>query len=176
MNEEDDRPRVSYNGYAIVFREDEDEWYCHALRLSAPKLSTLKAKIDKLDATARRVSVPALRLDHYGTASPVAVVMVAKPKDWDRPNFEEQREGRRDRVPTVWTMVSNGNSKERSKHRLDQCFFPTESNLATLAEADKMAAEIKRLETARKVTLAMIPRLTLDDLSAKGAKEEDLDE
>jgi hypothetical protein len=168
-----ERPKTDYNGRELVFHEDDDEWHCWALKLKARSIKALKRKIDKLDGEARRVSLPALKLDHYGRAVRADIVMIAKPKDWENGDWQRgQPSGKR---PTVWVLVADGNQQKREKTKLDNCIAPTESNYAALKEVDRLRAEANALEEQAKGVIAAIPRLTLDDLTAKGAAEENLD-
>lgn len=172
---------LDYNGRELTFREDLDEWSCQALKLKSKRLSALKRQIDKLDGEARRVSVAAYRVDHWGASEPVQIVMLAKANDWESLRYDEKPEKlaglHNRRVPTVWVMIPNGNhAPERRKLRLDECFFQTESNVAAMKEAERIATEIKRLEGERKSIIAAIPRLTVEDLAPHNVKEEALDD
>lgn len=169
-----ERIELEYNGRTLTFREDDDDWHCHPLKLHAKSLTALKRKIDKLDGEARRVSFPAMRVDHYGKPEAAQIVMIAKQKDWERKGYNGADYSTR--APTVWILRSKGNQQDRTKVKLDECFEPTESNLATLAEAQKLSEQAKALEEQAKATIASIPRLTLDDITAKDIKEEALDE
>lgn len=177
---------IEYKGHTLTFREMNDEWSCSTLKLTTKSLTTLKRKIDKLDGETRRVSVAAIRVgessyyDKLGT--PVQIVMLAKNADWELKRYNEDPEqkffatnGAERRVPTVWIMVPNGNQMERKKVRLDSLAFPTESTQAAIQEYARLGAEIKKLETVRESIINAIPRLTFDDLTPKGVREENLD-
>ena len=50
---------VTHRGYTITFNENSDEWYCRELSgksYSAPKLSTIKASIDRMLLSVRKKS------------------------------------------------------------------------------------------------------------------------
>jgi len=164
---------LEYNGRELMFREDDDQWSCHALRLHAKNLTALKRKIDKLDSEARRVSVPAVRLDGHNEGSRVDVVLIAKPKDWDRAGYSGDAYNQR--VPAVWVLKSGGNQQERVKVSLGGLAHANEETARSLKEVVRLRAESKRLDKEADAVVAAIPRLTLDDLAAKGATEEDLD-
>jgi hypothetical protein len=170
---QDEQIELDYNGRTIVFREDEDDWSCHALKLAAKSLSALKRKIDKLDGEARRVSVPAVRLSRYSQGERVDVVLIAKPKDWER-DWDDRHDA--PLKPCVWVMRTNGNEQRRVKVGLGELAPVTRDTLLSLQEAKRLQAESKRLDEQADAVLAGIPRLTLDDLTAKGAAEEALDE
>ena len=176
---------IEYKGRTLVFREADDEWSCHPLKLKAKSLTALKRKIDKLDGETRRVSVSAIRIgestyyDKIGT--PVQITMLAKNADWElmrydeKPNFGFATNSPEHRVPTVWVMVADGNEMARKKVRLDSLAFPSESTDAALREYERLGDEIGKLKDQRKALLDAIPRLTIDDLTPKGVKEENLD-
>jgi hypothetical protein len=177
---------IEYKGHNLTFREMDDEWSCSALKLKSKSLTALKRKLDKLDGETRRVSVAAIRVgessyyDKLGT--PVQIVMLAKNADWELKRYDEDREqkffatnGAERRVPTVWIMVADGNQMERKKVRLDSLAFPSESTEAAIREHQRLGAEIKKLEAERESIIKAIPRLTFDDLTPKGVREENLD-
>lgn len=168
-----ERIEIDYNGRTLTFDERDDEWGCWPLKLKAKSLKTLKAKIDKLDGAARRVSMPAIDLDRYGKASRVDIVLIAKPRDWERRGYSG--EAYNQRVPAVWTLAASGNSQERAKVRLDRLCAVTESNVASIKEAERLNKEARALNEQADAVIAAIPRLTLEELTAKGAEEEDLD-
>jgi hypothetical protein len=165
---------LDYNGREVTFREDDDEWHCHALKLKAKSLSALKRKIDKLDGEARRVSVPAVRLSRYGQGERVDIVLIAKPKDWDRESY--YGEGYSRRAPAVWVLRADGNEQQRVKVRVDELAPANVDTARQLEEVVRLQAESKRLDEEADKVLAGIIRLTLDDLTAKGATEEALDD
>jgi hypothetical protein len=177
---------IEYKGHTLTFREMDDEWSCSTLKLKSKSLTALKRKLDKLDGETRRVSVAAIRVgegsyyDKLGT--PVQIVMLAKNVDWELKRYDEDREqkffatnGAERRVPTVWIMVADGNQMERKKVRLDSLAFPTESTQAAIREHQRLGAEIEKLQAERESILKAIPRLTFDDLTPKGVREENLD-
>jgi hypothetical protein len=173
---------IEYNGRTVVFREADDEWGCFELKLKARSLSALKAKINKIDGLARKISCPAIRVEKYGRhlGEPAQIVMLAKGSEWERMAYDEKPEllqGLHNRrVPTVWIMVAEGNQPAtRTKVRLDELAPPTESVLASVREYERLGSEIKKLEAAKDSVLKAIPRLTIEDIAPKGVKEENLD-
>jgi hypothetical protein len=176
---------LEYNGRELMFREDDDEWYCQALKLKAKSLSSLKRKIDKLDGEARRVSAPVIIVGdrgYYSTEGERAkIVMLAKASDWESLRYDEQPEKlaglQSRRAPTVWVMRQRGNGPaERTKVRLDNCAAPTESTFASLREVERLRGEAKGLAKAADSIIAAIPRLTIDDLKPQGVKEDPFDD
>lgn len=177
---------IDYKGRTLAFREADDLWSCSALKLTAKSLTALKRKIDKLDGETRRVSVAAVRIGESGyydkVGTPVQIVMLAKNSDWELMGYNEKpndgsfaTNSRERRVPTVWIMVADGNQMERKKVRLDSLAFPSESTEASIREYERLGAEIRKLEAERKSIIQAIPRLTFDDLTPKGVREENLD-
>jgi hypothetical protein len=176
---------IDYKGRTLVFRESSDEWSCFPLKLTTKSLTTLKRKIDKLDGETRRVSVAAIQIGdgYYGKiGQPVQIVMLAKNSDWELKRYDEDRESMTfatnspdRRVPTVWIMVADGNQMNRSKVRLDTLAFPSESAQAAIHEYERLGDEIEKLRAERESILKAIPRLTFDDLTPKGVREENLD-
>lgn len=165
---------LDYNGRELAFREDRDEWSCPALKLTSKSLAALKRKIDRLDSEARRVSVSAVRIDSYRQGQRVDVVLIAKPKDWDRAGYSGEAYNRR--VPAVWVIDRSGNRDERIKVRLDSLAPADVNTFAALKEATRLQQESKRLDEQADAIIAGIILLTLDDLVARGAKEEALDD
>lgn len=177
---------IDYKGRTLVFREADDEWSCHPLKLKGKSLTALKRKIDKLDGETRRVSVSAIRIgessyyDKIGT--PVQIIMLAKNADWEMKRYDEDRESITyatnspdRRVPTVWVMVADGNQMARKKIRLDALAFPSESVQLSLQEYARIGDEIAKLKAEREAIVKAIPRLAIDDLTPKGVKEDNLD-
>lgn len=169
---------LDYNGRELVFREDDDEWYCHALKLKAKGLTALKRKVDKLDGETRRVSLPVVNLSPYSSRQGelANVVMIAKRPDWENMRFDEHPDkmiGFHDRrVPTVWVMIPDGNHPpKRSKVRLDDCALQNESTMLAWSEAKQLRAEAERLSKQADAVIAAIPRATMDDLTGKVAEE-----
>jgi hypothetical protein len=177
---------IEYKGRTLLFREDMDEWSCQALKLASKGLTALKRKIDKLDGETRRVSVAAIRVGEAGhydkVGAPVQIVMLAKNSDWELKRYDEDPEqkffatnGAERRVPTVWIMVADGNQMARKKVRLDSLAFPNESTQAAIQEYERLGEEIQKLKAERESILKAVPRLTFDDLTPKGVREENLD-
>lgn len=162
---------LDYNGRELTFREDLDRWACHALKLESKSLSALKRKIDKLDGEARRVSAPAVSLSSHSEGERCDVVLIAKPKDWDRPWDDRTKVS-----PTVWVLKMDGNEQRRVKVKLSDLAAANDETFRSLKEVKRLRAESKRLKLEADSVAEAIPRLTLDDLTAKGAKEEALDE
>lgn len=177
---------IEYKGRTLVFREADDEWSCHPLKLKAKSLTALKRKIDKLDGETRRVSIPAIRIGEAGyyekIGTSVQIVMVAKNSDWELKRYNEDPDekffattGPERRVPTVWIMVPNGNQMERKKVRLDALAAPSDSVQVSLREYARLGEEIQKLQAERESILKAVPRLAIDDLTPKGVREENLE-
>lgn len=163
---------LEHNGHTLTFRESDESWSCGPMRMEAKSLKALKAKLDKHDGQARKVTVPVYLVDHYGRSKAAQIVMIAKPKDWDR-SYAGIDSGTR--VPSVWVVQTNGNRSERSKVRLDACVAATKDNLTEITMAEEMLAEAKAFEAKARKIIADIPRMTVDDLIAKGAVEDNLE-
>lgn len=164
---------LEHNGHELRFREDDESWYCTALNLKASSLRALKAKITKLDGVTRKVAVPALLVEYRATKTTQGqIVMIAKAKDREK----EWQRSQSVPVPTVWMNVVRGNKIERLKVRLDRCIAPTTENLVLLDAVKAKVQQAEALEEEAETLLASIPRITLEDLTAKGAEEDNLDE
>jgi hypothetical protein len=177
---------IEYKGRTITFREMDDEWSCAPLKIKGKSLTAVKRKIDKLDGETRRVSVAAIRIGESGyydkVGTPVQIIMLAKRPDWELLRYDERPDVKsfatnsdERRVPTVWIMVPDGNEMVRKKVRLDSLAFPAESTQAAIREYERIGAEITKLKKQREAVLKAVPRLTFDDLTPKGVKEENLD-
>jgi len=152
------RFEIEHNGVTIVYADNEDKWVCYPLELEADKLSTLKSKITKVLAEARRVeNVPVISISRWGDASYGNATLV---------------EG-----DSVWVMLGEGykngiKSKViRSKLSMNSLVLDTPENRAALTEFRVESRRIAELTKSNEKRLADIPRVTADALKAVGGKK-----
>ena len=162
---------IDYRGYAITFSENREVWWCQALDLDAEKLSTVKAKIDRIVAASRKISnVPAIYKDYHDHLKDVTLVAIAQPR--------KERSGVEAEPSQAWCMVPgreryfdhNTGKYEyrdvlaREKLSLSQLFKDTPENRSIMAEAERLQAEIHQLGERKKATLARAEPLLLTSI------------
>jgi hypothetical protein len=171
-----DQLEITYRGYAVHYAENQDVWRCNALDLDAERLPTVKAKIDRVIAAARKLAEPLsmIRVDYHGTVKPVTVMSLAQP-----------RAGRE--VEEAWAMVpgdewyfDHAEKKrlrrevlERQKIALNQIYDDSPSNREKVAEAERLKAQIETLEDQKRALLASMSRDALAGLGIGNAAEDD---
>lgn len=166
---------IEHNGRELTFVEHDESWSCNAMNMRAKSLKALKAKLDKFDGQARRVSVPVLIVGHNGDQVRRAeIVMLAKPKDWEtvydaRDSFTRERP----KKPAVWVTSVQGNETKREKVALDRCLPISPEVREALDAAKEKFAEAKRVTEEAKAIVAGLPRLSLDELTAKSVVTDD---
>ncbi len=160
---------IEHNGRDLTFREDDETWSCREMNMTAKSLKALKSKLDKFDGQARKVSAPVLVIDHWGKTERAEIVMIAKPKDWEKTYQGSRYVG----VPSVWVTKVNGNKVERSKQKLENCLAINTENQVILDSVTTKRNEIARLEGEAKALLASIPRITIEELTTRAVGEDD---
>ncbi len=146
---------TTYNGHEITFSEGDEVWECRELGLSAPKLSTLKAKLDEIERAARRVdAVPVYFLgDGYGIQrlTPAVVTLLDE-------NHEKSL------VPKVFIILNEGRQARRMKVPIDRVAPRTpEAKAAFEAYTAADQAAHKARSEAERASKA-IPRIAVADL------------
>lgn len=163
---------IEHNGRELKFREDDETWSCWAMNMKAKSLKALKAKLDKFDGQARRVSAPVIVVDpNWHKAERADIVMIAKPKDWETADYSTM-----EKTPSVWINKIKGNQTAREKVRLDRCVEPTMDNMTVIDLAAEKYAAAKAMEAEAKKMLEDLPRISVVDLLEKGAVEDDIDD
>lgn len=154
-------PEIEYRGYVVRFSENQDVWRCWALDLEGEKLSTVKAKIDRIIAQSRKLSeaVPMMYMDHFHTAKPVRVVALAQPrKGEDSPTDAWCLVPGRERFLNHDTKTYDYRDvEERKKLPLLSLYLDTPENRAAVAEIDRLKAERMQIDRRIKDTLAEMP-------------------
>lgn len=145
---------LSYRGYAIRFGENSETWRCWSLDVEAEKLSTVKAKIDRLIAAARKLEnpVPVIYVDWHQVVKPVKVIAFAQPR--------KDRHGVVGEPTEAWCMVPDRERyfdheaketryrdvEKREKLKLEMLYVDTPENRDGLRELERITAQIKQLE------------------------------
>lgn len=147
--------KLDHNGYEITYSENEDLWRCWVLDLEAAKLSTLKDKVNKIDADNRRLSQCAVW--HIGYSGQ-AVLRNAVLVDTD----------------SVWLVTPGTEKKQRrrEKVKLESVALDTPENRALIGAyhtAGEVSAQALRAVSAAR---SAIPRATAADLRMMGAKDD----
>lgn len=139
-------PTTKHNEHEISYNEDDNSWRRPSLSVEASSLAALRAKINKIDADARRIDVPVLFRDYSG---------------WNRGRatlFEGDR--------YVW--VSQG--KTRRKEGVSGVIFDTTENRAIISEVNKEVARLQAEVKVQQARLDALPRVTMASLIAAGAE------
>ena len=155
------RLETEYNGVTIHYSENEDIWRCDALEVDGKTLSAVKEKIGKLQADARRISVPVLVIrSSYGGVSIESEGTASLLHDDGKHVWVNT-------VRVVWVGANRMKRREergRSKFLIESLFHDTPEARSLVSDvAEKVAnleAEIKR-ERSR---LDVLPRLDLSDI------------
>lgn len=111
--------QTTHHDFKVTYREDFDEWRCHALDLKAKSLTLLRKKIDKVLSVERRIdNLPVLILgdgwSHFADRVTTATATL-----FDRKNGVAQG---------VWVTYTRGNCTERKKMMLSQVWIDTPEN------------------------------------------------
>lgn len=154
-----DRPEVEYRSYVLHYAENEDVWRSYTLDLQADRLPTLKAKIDKLIATRRKLTegLPALNLGNaWSMDKAMPCTIVAKADDgqyvWVTTAHKE-----------MWRGATRVVSR-RQKLNLASLVPDTPQGRAMVAEFQRQGEEIRALQKARDEYRKSIPTIDVSDL------------
>lgn len=128
---------TEHKGYKIGYFEESDTWRCYELELTAPKLSALKAKIDKIDADARKLDrVPVVVLGGWNSRAKFGVALSWASKD------------------ALWLMID----RRRSKEPCNTIVPDGPETRAQLARADALEKQAAGLRADAAAIIAAIPR------------------
>jgi hypothetical protein len=139
-------PTIKHNEHEVSYHEDDNSWRCPSLSVEASSLAALRAKINKIDADARRINVSVLVRDYSGWNAAQATL------------FEGDR--------SVW--VSQG--KSRRKEAVSGVIFDTPENRAIISEVNKEVARLQAEVKDQQSRLGALPRVTMASLIAAGAE------
>lgn len=159
---------TKYRGHSIRWSDNEDCWACYDLSdkvRSSPKLSTIKAAIDRLYLAERKAAgVECWEISSYDGKRTPATVVEYLGKKVDRNSWSSAP----DRVFHKVAVVAKRGGAERPARRETECDklarpgaeFDAAWEIYTRAVADKKAAE-KRAASA----FAALPRLQVSDIA-----------
>lgn len=153
---------VTYRGYAVAYSENQDVWRCWSLDVEGERLPTVRAKIDKVIAAARKLDnpIPVIYVNYQDQPVPVRIMSLAQPGKDRRTQQEKEPDA-------AWCMVPGEERyfdhekraaayrpvEKREKLPLSMLYVDSPENREALAEAQRMQAEIIRLTEKRKETL-----------------------
>ena len=161
---------VNYRGYMIRFNENSDEWWCGDLSgksYASPKLSTVKAAIDRMLLSVRKESaVTCFEIGGGYTANPYKVE--AKIVEFIKTKQDHDWKGNpRPPVHIVASVAQRSGSSKASRREVNIAdLMPDTPEAHAAFERLLEAAERERIATqATKAAFDAIPRVTLDMIS-----------
>lgn len=168
-------PNISttYRGYEITYNENTEQWNCYDLESSysgkdssSPKLSTIRAKIDKMVTDMRKAAaVEAFEINTNHTSKPSKRNCIVT-------EYLGNVKGRYSWEPEITPKVAsvslrNGKSKPtRSEIAITMIMPNTREALEAYEDAAAAYREIEKARAVYAERLAAIPRLSLDDIKA----------
>lgn len=160
-------PETFYRGHKIRWSDNSDEWTCYDLSdkvRSSPKLSLIKAAIDRLYLAERKANaVPCFEIGHDGTRTESNVVEYLGAK------IQRAWSGGEQRTEHKVAVVATRKGSERPSRREAKLDDLMPSNVdvdAAWLHYQSLRAIEKRAKAAADAALKAIPRLTLDDVTA----------
>lgn len=137
--------RITYEDYEITYDERDDFWCCPTLKVTARTLSSLKAKIAKMDADLRRL--------------PAVAVIAISPYQF---NWENGWRATLldDSHKSVWAVME----KKREKMSLDRLTLDTAENRRAMLRAKVIYEKGNELQKQAMEMLRAIPRVTAEEL------------
>jgi len=156
---------TTHRGYRITYSENAEEWSCLDLSYSHPKLGTVRSRIDKLLLDERkRAGVPCYRIEgHRGTRTAASVVEFLKTTQHKSIYDRDKREDRH-KVAIV-SQPSGRERPSRSEAELSDLMPDTPEANAAFERAAELHRIANEAAKAAREALALIPRLTLDDIA-----------
>ena len=149
------RIETEHNGHKIAYAENEDVWRCWAMDVEGKTLSAVKTKLNKIDAEARRVSVPVILLHHWGCQVDAVGVATLIEKD------------------DVWvTTKDRHGSTERRKKPMGVILLDTPENRSAIKAAAARRKEGEAITKEADDMMSSLPRVTAADLKSLTPKEE----
>lgn len=168
-----DKIAIEYRGREITWSENEDEWRCWAIEYSSPKLSSVKRKIDTIDARKRKVSCAVVVLSDWNWTSrkskPGSITSLVKGRDGSPSGdafvvFEEEEVCRGEkRTVKVRRKIGAANLGDPAAPDFEEKLAAFEAAVAAEAAAT----------AARRFAFEAIPRLTLEKLKTMGVSEDE---
>jgi hypothetical protein len=149
---------LEYRGYILRFSENQEVWNCYALNVNGEKISTVKAKIDKIIAASRKLAepLPMIYIDHHNRISPVRVISLAQPRGKDTTPQQAWclYPGTERYFDYTKGAYAYRDVEERGKRDLSTLFLDTPENRKAIAEIERLNSEInqahEKIKEARK--------------------------
>jgi hypothetical protein len=150
------RIETSHNGHVITYAENEDVWRCWDMNIEAKTLSAIKAKLNKVEADARRCNVPVIVLHRYGCeVDAIGIATVIDGKD-------------------VWVSSKDTRGRAvRSKKSMGSILLDTPENRAAIKAATARRREGDKIIKEANAMWSAIPRVTPEALKSLPPKQEE---
>ncbi len=154
---------IEYRGHTVRYGENSDEWYCSDLGYSSEKLSSVKARIDKMYLDLRKKSaVSCFEISSYRGAkkTPSSIVEYLKNNEGKK-NWNSKPE------PIVHTVAvvarRDGSDKaSRREAKANELMPDTPEAHAAWAIFEEKSELLKHAERAANKAFDAIPRVTVD--------------
>lgn len=166
---------TEYKGYRILYNDNSDEWSCSDLDVSDPALSKVKAKIDKILNSRRKlesVSAFYLRTDSKPftvSLTDATVVEYLGPNVVNDYNVTRLPSGASPKVQRghkIAVMVGlDGERASRRNMPLSHLVADTPETHAAIKVAQDAGAAAKAADAEYRAAVAAIPRLTTDQIA-----------
>lgn len=160
------RVETTYRGHKIYWSDNADCWTCRDLdgkMQSAPKLSSIKAHIDKLYLSERKQSaVPCFEIGHSGDFIEGSVVEYLGQRvgiSWRDPNKIGHK------VAVVARREGSGKPSRREAS-LDEVFPMSPDTVTAYENYKRLENEAKAAQRAAYDAKQAIPRMTPEDVQA----------
>lgn len=168
---------TEHRGYTIRYSENGDEWtsYDAGTGMSAPTLSKLKEKIDRMIAAQKKkTAVEFLVIEEAISGKRQTLLIDAKATGYAGPKIESlniysstQKVVKGHKVEAVYVGRSWGASNTKAARRvidIEKCCPDTDATRAAVAEANRLGKLVEEAERAHRDAIKAIPRLTLSDI------------
>ena len=166
---------TTHRGYKIRYSENGDEWTSYEAGdgMSAPTLSKLKEKIDRMIAKAKKeTAVDFLVIEDNGSGKKT-ILTEAKMTAYLGPDVGNkgysslEKEVKGHRVEAIYVARKWGKADEKAARRslsLSDCSPDTSEAHEALAEANRLGLLAEKAAADHRRAVAAIPRLTLADI------------
>jgi len=171
---------TEHRGYKIRYGENSDEWYSSDAgdNMTAPTLSALKTKIDRMIAKQKKnTAIDAMVLDvslsvisnEKTTAINAKLTAYVGPELAKRGGISSGQQVTGHKVETIYVATRWGKADERPARRvisLSNCCPIGPATDAAIEEANRLGEIAKQAVQQHRKAIDAIPRLTLDQIEA----------
>lgn len=166
---------VSHRGYTIRYADNADEWTCYDVQdakgrsYSSPKLSNVKAAIDKMLLDVRKSNALAcfelgIPTSFYGPKKTAAKIIEYVERKVERDHYGKKP----DTVRHIVASVAQRGSSERAARRnedIDKFMPDTPEAHEAFARFEAAAAREREAHAQTQAAFAAIPRVTVEMIS-----------